>query len=165
MQWWRAAWRWCLQADCPDAGYGGKSRGPRGDGRFRQRLAAAAVVEGCTIPVHAGMQQKPVFVRIPVALFFRANRQSRAQPCPMTGHLLQDIKARYPIWLERHADTLDHEVLARYTEQHQHIIDICHLYDTDEGNFDAIYAKLQQVLIAITTTTTTTTTVQPCAFV
>lgn len=58
----------CLQADCPDAGYGGKSRGPRGDGRFRQRLAAAAVVEGCAISVHAGMQQKPVFVRIPVAL-------------------------------------------------------------------------------------------------
>jgi len=58
---------------------------------------------------------------------------------------MKDIGARYPGWLDRHAASLPAVDLARYTAQHQHIVDICRLYDTDPDNFNAIYDKLQQV--------------------
>ena len=58
---------------------------------------------------------------------------------------MQDIGARYPAWLEKHAASLSQEDLARYTAQHQHIIDICKLYESHPEDFGAIYDKLQQV--------------------
>lgn len=59
--------------------------------------------------------------------------------------LPQDIGARYPQWLASHADNLSGEDLDRYSRQHQHILDICRLYEQDPDNFSAIYEKLQHV--------------------
>lgn len=58
---------------------------------------------------------------------------------------VQDIGDRYPQWLAKHADSLSDEDLNRYTRQHQHILEMCRLYDEDPDNFSAIYDCLQQV--------------------
>lgn len=58
---------------------------------------------------------------------------------------MQDIGTRYPDWLEKHSASLKPEDLARYTEQHQHIKDICHQYETCPDDFGAIYDTLQKM--------------------
>ena len=42
-------------------------------------------------------------------------------------------------------DTLSTVELERYERQHQHIQDICHLYETDPNNFTRLVDLLQQV--------------------
>lgn len=58
---------------------------------------------------------------------------------------MKDIGDRYPQWLAKHADSLSDEDLNRYTRQHQHILEMCRLYDEDPDNFSAIYDCLQQM--------------------
>lgn len=57
---------------------------------------------------------------------------------------VQDIGERYPQWLATHAGSLSNEDLARYTEQHQHILAMCRLYEEDADNFSAIFSQLQK---------------------
>jgi Pex19 protein family len=58
---------------------------------------------------------------------------------------VQDIGERYPQWLAKHAGSLSDEELTRYTQQHQHIVEMCRLYDEDADNFTAIFSQLQKV--------------------
>ena len=58
---------------------------------------------------------------------------------------MQDIGERYPQWLAKHAGSLSDEELTRYTQQHQHIVEMCRLYDEDADNFTAIFSQLQKV--------------------
>jgi Pex19 protein family len=58
---------------------------------------------------------------------------------------VQDIGERYPQWLAKHASSLSDEELTRYTQQHQHIVEMCRLYDEDADNFTAIFSQLQKV--------------------
>lgn len=46
-------------------------------------------------------------------------------------------------------DTLSALELERYERQHQHIRDICHLYETDPNNFTRLVDLLQQVGMGI----------------
>lgn len=57
----------------------------------------------------------------------------------------QDIGSRYPVWLKKHVGSLSPEDFTRYTRQHRHILDICHVYESCPDDFGAIYDKLQQV--------------------
>eukprot|EP00891_Asterochloris_glomerata_P007311 jgi/Astpho2/7311/fgenesh1_pg.00113_%23_106_t len=58
---------------------------------------------------------------------------------------IKEIGDKYPQWLQDHRDTLSALELERYERQHQHIRDICHLYETDPNNFTRLVDLLQQM--------------------
>lgn len=58
---------------------------------------------------------------------------------------MKEIGDKYPQWLQDHRDTLSALELERYERQHQHIRDICHLYETDPNNFTRLVDLLQQM--------------------
>eukprot|EP00898_Chlorokybus_atmophyticus_P005852 jgi/Chlat1/6268/Chrsp44S09053 len=58
---------------------------------------------------------------------------------------MRDIAERYPAWLERNAATLPPEDLRRFRKQHEHVQEICQLYETDPENFPRLVQLLQEM--------------------
>ncbi|KAK9812898.1 hypothetical protein WJX72_005435 [[Myrmecia] bisecta] len=58
---------------------------------------------------------------------------------------MQDIGARYPVWLAANRDKLSEEELQQYMQQHEYIQKICAAYETEPDNFALLFSLIQKM--------------------
>ena len=58
---------------------------------------------------------------------------------------LQDIRDKYPPWLEVNRATLSADDVQRYSDQYASIQAVCNQYETDPANFSRLVELIQQV--------------------
>lgn len=60
-------------------------------------------------------------------------------------HILQDIRDKYPPWLEANRNAMTPEELSRYTGQYTSIQTVCKQYEEDPSDFQRLVALIQQM--------------------
>eukprot|EP00955_Chlamydomonas_euryale_P112120 366112-Chlamydomonas_euryale.AAC.26 len=58
---------------------------------------------------------------------------------------VQDIRDKYPPWLEQHRESLSADELQRYTAQYGSIQAVCKQYEDDPSEFQRLVSLIQQM--------------------
>ncbi len=57
---------------------------------------------------------------------------------------MQDIRDKYPPWLEKHQPSIPAEEFGRYVQQYESIQTVCLQYETDAADFSKLVELIQQ---------------------
>jgi hypothetical protein len=64
---------------------------------------------------------------------------------PLQMHASQDIRDKYPPWLESHREGMSLDEVQRYTAQYTSIQAVCTQYEEDPANFSRLVELIQQM--------------------